>query len=154
MNSRKLFFTPCPCGRPYFAKGLCKRCYGRMDYQRHLEKRRLSSRINRKKYYYQDVEKYRTESRNQKAEQRSKWRDFLWNFKSNPCTDCRNSFPHFVMELDHTRGEKSFGVTISASGRPWKVLMEELAKCDLVCANCHRRRTWERGQSRRSRKAA
>lgn len=31
-----------------------------------------------------------------------------------------------------------------ANGRPWRKVLEEIEKCDLVCANCHRVRTVER----------
>ena len=33
---------------------------------------------------------------------------------------------------------------------PWAIstllILEEIAKCDLVCANCHRIRTWKSGR--------
>lgn len=62
-----------------------------------------------------------------------------------PCTDCGLSYPHFVMDYDHVRGKKT-GLISMAASRHWnfKRLDEELAKCDLVCANCHRIRTFTR----------
>lgn len=32
------------------------------------------------------------------------------------------------------------------TGGPWAMVLEEIGKCDVVCANCHRRRTWARRQ--------
>lgn len=65
--------------------------------------------------------------------------------KNKPCMDCNVRYPYFVMELDHVRGEKQFNVSRAATGSTsiGKV-QEEIAKCDVVCANCHRIRTWER----------
>jgi predicted HNH restriction endonuclease len=68
--------------------------------------------------------------------------------KNNPCTDCGFRFPHFVMEWDHVpgRGKKRCSVS-TFYGRikvTAKTFVAELAKCDLVCANCHRTRTYNR----------
>jgi hypothetical protein len=67
--------------------------------------------------------------------------------ESNPCSDCRNFYPYYVMDFDH-RGEKMKNVSQMRSSPLWKI-KEEVAKCDLVCANCHRHRTHERGYSSR-----
>lgn len=59
------------------------------------------------------------------------------------CHDCKVKFPHYVLEFDHTRGVKKVNISNTTS---WKSLNEELAKCDIVCANCHSIRTWQRRQ--------
>lgn len=50
------------------------------------------------------------------------------------------------MEFDHVpeRGPKLFNVGGSRSGVSHIKMLAELAKCDVVCPNCHRRRTNER----------
>lgn len=65
--------------------------------------------------------------------------------KDVPCADCGARYPHYVMEFDHREGEVK--VRCVANLRA-KKLREELAKCDVVCANCHRVRTWTRKQQR------
>lgn len=61
-------------------------------------------------------------------------------FKNRPCTDCQLSFPSVAMDLDHIRGEKI--MEISNMGHyPRQKVTEELDKCDVVCACCHRIRT-------------
>ena len=46
------------------------------------------------------------------------------------------------LDWDHVRGIKVAGVaTLIANGRPWDEVEEEMTKCDVVCANCHRVRT-------------
>ena len=67
-------------------------------------------------------------------------------FKTGPCGDCGQTFPPECMDFDHREGEvKSFDIGKSP-GRAPEVLRAEIAKCDLVCANCHRIRTRARNQ--------
>ena len=55
--------------------------------------------------------------------------------------DCGNSFPPECMDFDHRPDEvKSFSIG-GVNLRALPVLLEEMKKCDLVCANCHRIRT-------------
>jgi len=64
-------------------------------------------------------------------------------FASHPCVDCGESDP-VVLEFDHLE-EKSFNIAKGLRDRSWEALVTEIAKCDVVCANCHRRRTAVRG---------
>ncbi len=65
--------------------------------------------------------------------------------KSKPCFDCGKSFPHYIMEYDHVRGKKYKNLALLSYQSPTSpVLLAELAKCDLVCANCHAIRTYFR----------
>jgi hypothetical protein len=59
--------------------------------------------------------------------------------------DCGVQYITAVMEFDHVRGVKTSSLSemVSKGKRPDQ-LDEEIAKCDLVCANCHRIRTVER----------
>lgn len=69
-------------------------------------------------------------------------RDFIKQVKLKPCTDCKNNFPYYVMDFDHVRGEKSFNISIAAGKYSLARIKEEIEKCDVVCANCHRERTF------------
>lgn len=77
---------------------------------------------------------------------RIKLRKILQRLKHNkPCLDCRIVYPYWIMQYDHVRGKKKFDVSQwSTHTRNIKVVLEEIAKCDLVCANCHHNRTHER----------
>ena len=68
----------------------------------------------------------------------------LWA-KRQPCMDCGQRFHYAAMEFDHVLGDKR-GAVSRAVTRGWSVetLRAEMAKCELVCANCHRVRTWQR----------
>jgi hypothetical protein len=66
---------------------------------------------------------------------------YIHSKKQDPCMDCGVGYPPCVMEFDHVRGEKVIGVGRMANQRfPITAIDEEIAKCDLVCANCHRLR--------------
>jgi hypothetical protein len=68
--------------------------------------------------------------------------------KSVPCADCALSFPPHVMDFDHRNpANKLHEVSqlINKSNSPWRTILEEVAKCDVVCVCCHRLRTWVPG---------
>ena len=60
--------------------------------------------------------------------------------KSKPCADCGSSFPAAAMDFHHVGDDKSFGLA-SVGGRSRTTIDREIAKCILLCANCHRIRT-------------
>jgi hypothetical protein len=54
-----------------------------------------------------------------------------------------------VLEFDHLR-DKLFDIGQSLPYRNWQTILDEIAMCDVLCANCHRRRTAKRRGSRRA----
>lgn len=68
---------------------------------------------------------------------------------SRGCLECGWAGWARGLDWDHVRGRKVTTVAILiANGRPWDDIEAEMAKCELVCANCHRIRTLERGLMR------
>ena len=65
-------------------------------------------------------------------------------FRQRSCVDCGEGDP-LVLEFDHL-GNKKFNIARGLSNRSWQAVLDEIAKCDVVCANCHRRRTARRGR--------
>lgn len=61
---------------------------------------------------------------------------------SRGCADCGYKADAVALDFDHVHGEKEFA--ISMSKRSIEAILEEVAKCDVVCANCHRIRTRDR----------
>lgn len=63
--------------------------------------------------------------------------------KNVPCMDCGDEFPHVCMEFDHRHPEEKFKAVANlvGTGYRWSVVLEEIAKCDVVCSNCHAVRT-------------
>lgn len=73
----------------------------------------------------------------QHARDRQQWVNTL---KAGPCMDCQAAFPPCSMDFDHVRGVKFKGVG-RLYGYKKETILHEIAKCDLVCACCHRVRT-------------
>ena len=73
-------------------------------------------------------------------------KEWMIELKSKPCHDCRGRFEICCMDFDHRRDTKKvYNVGSMFAHHYSKELIEtEVAKCDLVCANCHRVRTRDR----------
>ena len=87
---------------------------------------------------------------------RGEMRAYVQELKARmPCADCKSRFPHYVMDFDH-RDDKTKSDIVSRliNQLSWKRLLAEIEKCDLVCANCHRIRTFARLGSTRGRSVA
>jgi hypothetical protein len=74
--------------------------------------------------------------------------EWVNSLKDKPCMDCGGSFPAVCMDYDHRPGEKKKALIAWMVSNRYsrKAILEEIAKCDLVCANCHRVRTWDSGR--------
>jgi hypothetical protein len=75
------------------------------------------------------------------GESRASRKAYISEYKAtHPCVDCGESDP-VVLDFDHRDpAEKSFAIS-SARNTSMRQLIAEIAKCDVRCANCHRRRT-------------
>jgi hypothetical protein len=82
------------------------------------------------------------EAKRKRARAATRMRFILDYFEAHPCVDCGESDP-LVLEFDHLR-DKRFDIGSDLPDRNWASILAEIAKCEVVCANCHRRRTAER----------
>lgn len=70
-------------------------------------------------------------------------RAYIATFKDVPCMDCGGVFPPECMDFDHVRGTKLRPLAMMC-GHSKEKIQAEMAKCDVVCSNCHRIRTKSR----------
>lgn len=98
-----------------------------------------------KEYYKRNKPEYARRAREYYRKIRPETKSFIDAAKDVPCADCGGRFHPCAMDFDHVRGEKSFNISQSLSKRmSMEVVLQEMAKCDVVCANCHRVRTYNR----------
>lgn len=84
-----------------------------------------------------------TRSTEQRARRRRVARQRVLQYlRANPCVDC-GECDVLVLEFDHRhQHQKKAKVTeLVTQARTWQRIEDEIAKCDVRCANCHRRRT-------------
>lgn len=85
----------------------------------------------------------RTSERNTRI--RQECREKIWDYLlTHHCVDCGER-DRRVLQFDHVRGVKKAGVAqIVNRGNGWNSVLREIAKCEVRCANCHTKQTWER----------
>lgn len=62
------------------------------------------------------------------------------------CTDCGYNGHWAALDFDHLPGTVKVDDIRSGASFGWVALLEEITKCEVVCANCHRIRTVSRGK--------
>lgn len=99
----------------------CRRAYDR----RYYAERGRSARLARVRAW--------------RAAQRA-WMDSLKEGRA--CADCGETFPTCAMHWDHLPGHAKFAdISVMVTRFSRAMILDELAKCELVCANCHVLRT-------------
>lgn len=77
----------------------------------------------------------------ERARRRSRWRFIKGYLSACTCFHCGEADPH-VLDFHHVRGRKKFNVAHGVSaGYAVLTLVKEIEKCQILCANCHRRET-------------
>ena len=141
-------------GRPMFdVQGkrcsTCKRWKPLEEFNRRSasrDGRQWACRDCNKAYHYKHFDRHIVQIRARHRRQViSNKRRLLAYFLEHPCTDCGEADPT-VLEFDHLR-DKTANINTLTNGYPWKRIAAEIEKCEVVCANCHRRRTYRRQRS-------
>ena len=91
-----------------------------------------------KEHYEKNRERY-IEQAGKRRLNRERTLFFIEFFKAHPCVDCGEGDP-VVLDFDHVGDDKLFNVGQAFRDRNWQSILDEIEKCEVVCANCHRRR--------------
>jgi CRISPR/Cas system-associated protein Cas10 (large subunit of type III CRISPR-Cas system) len=137
------------CGENEKRCSLCKTCVDVINFNKNKGRKdglnsvcKDCSRKRSKQYYTDNKEIHKKETSRRgkihKLERRKKIFDYL---KEHPCVDCGETNP-IVLEFDHRElEEKEYTISQIIDKRGWNIVLNEIAKCDVRCANCHRMRT-------------
>ncbi len=105
--------------------GICKEC----------------QRKQKVDWYHEHKEENR-EAKNQRTmDARNRARQYVLDYLStHPCVECGESDP-VVLEFDHLDNKDRAISEMIRDGVPLDKLEREMTKCQVLCANCHRRKT-------------
>lgn len=93
-----------------------------------------------------NVEKNKKEKPERRsAKSKKEVQEMLGKIKEqNGCTDCKQKYPWYVLDFDHVYGKKVANIGQMLNYFSVEDILKEVAKCDIVCSNCHRERTYQR----------
>ena len=79
------------------------------------------------------------------SSRRNKIVRFIQEYKAGKkCVDCGENYPYWILEFDHLK-DKNFTIAqFRSTTMSLEVVKEEIEKCDVVCSNCHKNRTFNR----------
>ena len=101
-------------------------------------------------YFRQRGRLHRDQSTAAKRRRRALGLGFLDSYlQSSRCADCGHSDPD-VLEFDHVGFKRGDVGVLAGNGASIRALRAEIAECEVVCVNCHRRRTSRREGSWRA----
>ena len=93
-------------------------------------------------WYQRNKEYQKQNAKKHRDEYKRIGKEFIWDYLStHPCISCGESDPH-ALEFHHARGTKESEVSrLVGNGASLNTLKTEIEKCDVLCANCHRKLT-------------
>ena len=110
----------------------------------YYEKCKECMKLRGRSYYHLNRDRQLRLALIRRAQYRSSTKAYLVKVKNKPCSDCGRKFPHYVMDFDHRDARtkhRDIARMVAGGWAMWKI-EREIEKCDLVCANCHRIRTY------------
>ncbi len=102
---------------------------------------RQCTRLEIRNHYYRNKEYYLKKTKERNTKKREEVKRFILDFLlKHPCVDCGENNP-VVLDFDH-RDDKIASVSDFVKKRSsLKIIQKEISKCEVRCANCHRRKT-------------
>jgi hypothetical protein len=102
------------------------------------------NRAHSREYYAANKESQKSKILERNRRYRKELREFIKQIKEDaPCLDCGVRYPWYVMDFDHVLGDKYMEVSAMVANLYSKEkILKEIAKCELICSNCHRIRTF------------
>jgi len=131
-----------------------RREYDRQRKRELREKDRDAFNQSQREYYADNSDRIKEQVTKRRKANRARIRKYLNEVKSKECSDCGFVYPPHCMDFDHL-SDKHFNVSEAASGNySLETIKAEVAKCEVVCSNCHRERTHQRRNKKKHPPAA
>ena len=110
---------------------------------------RVCNNAHNREYYANNKEKQKATVVARNKKYREELKTWVREIKtSSPCMDCKIFYPWYVMDFDHVGADKEFNISSMIAGSfSVSRIEKEIAKCELVCSNCHRERTFNRSST-------
>ncbi len=92
-------------------------------------------------HYVNNKEYYLLKARKRNKHNRESIKKYLWEYlEDHPCVDCGEKDP-IVMDFDHKRDKIAAISSFIKGNYSLEKVKIEIQKCEVRCANCHRRKT-------------
>ena len=101
----------------------------------------------RRQHYRAHKGKYIEKAKRSAASRRELIREAIQKAKEGKtCADCGQAYPPWVLQFDHLDGSAKEATVANMAGHFLSVarVLRGIAKCEIVCANCHANRTYRR----------
>lgn len=98
------------------------------------------------KWYRDNHAQLRSKMNKRQLQRRNAAKKWIDQYKTDhpTCTDCKLDYPPHILDFDHLRDKTAGLARLVRDAASIEVLKAEIDKCEIVCSNCHRHRTWER----------
>ena len=108
--------------------------------------------MENKQWYERHHDEHREAVEQRKARDREAAQKFVYEYLSyRKCVDC-GEYDFSVLTFDYIRGKKKEISRMIVDGDFIRAIMDEIAKCEVVCSNCHMRPENKRRSGGRFRK--
>lgn len=93
------------------------------------------------KHYQLNKDKYKLGAKNRREGLKCKLKEYKKTLK---CIDCGYNKHIEALDFDHLAGKFKNISQMIVNSYSWGKILEEISKCEVRCANCHRVKTHER----------
>lgn len=102
-----------------------------------------------KKHYQENKQYYKDKAKSRREAFKKYWQEVCNRYKlKKGCIDCGYNQHSVALDFDHVKSDKVSEIArMIATQRPSHLIRDEIRKCDVRCANCHRIITEERRKS-------
>lgn len=97
------------------------------------------------KWYRDNHTELRMKMNERQRQRRNMIARYLEQYKidHSTCADCGLDYPPHILDFDHLR-DKVSDISKMKRSHSLEDVQAEIEKCEVVCSNCHRHRTWLR----------